>query len=63
MCKEHEMKKAQGLMFGLLLAGTAWGHHAAEGVVDEEIYAMIDSMVADTPHADLVLDPMPGDDM
>lgn len=28
-------------------------HHAAEGIVDEEIYAMIDAMVADTPHADL----------
>ncbi len=26
-------------------------HHAAEGIVDEEIYAMIDALVADTPHA------------
>lgn len=27
------------------------GHHAADGIVDEEIYEMIDAMVADTPHA------------
>ena len=35
-------------------------HHAAEGIVDEEIYAMIDQMVADTPHADLTFDSMGG---
>ena len=42
-----------GLM--LLLAMPVYAHHAAEGIVDEEIYAMIDEMVADTPHADLDL--------
>ena len=31
-------------------------HHAAQSVVDEEIYTMIDSMVADTPHAEMTLD-------
>jgi hypothetical protein len=35
-------------------------HHPAEGIVDEEIYAMIDSMVADTPHADMTFDTMGG---
>jgi len=30
-------------------------HHMAEGIVDEEIYEMIDTMVADTPHASLDL--------
>ena len=35
-------------------------HHAAEGIVDEEIYAMIDAMVADTPHADLDFSDMGG---
>lgn len=28
------------------------GHHAAEGIIDEDIYEMIDAMVEDTPHAD-----------
>jgi hypothetical protein len=31
-------------------------HHAAEGVVDEDVYAMIDSLVADTPHAEMTID-------
>ncbi|MBA3030460.1 MAG: hypothetical protein FP816_16835 [Desulfobacteraceae bacterium] len=37
--------------FGLALA-----HHPAEDIVDAEIYAMIDEMVADTPHATMVFD-------
>jgi len=57
------MKKALGVVLMLMLAGTVWGHHAAEGIVDEEVYEMIDAMVADTPHADLDFDEMPGDDM
>ncbi len=39
-----------------LAAVPALAHHPAEDIVDEEIYAMIDEMVADTPHADLVFD-------
>ena len=35
-----------------------FAHHPAEAIVDPEIYAMIDENVADTPHADLVLDDM-----
>ena len=35
----------------LLSAPTAFAHHPAADIVDPEIYAMIDSMVADTPHA------------
>jgi hypothetical protein len=31
-------------------------HHMAEGIVDEEIYEMIDTMVADTPHGDFSLE-------
>jgi len=38
--------------------GTAIAHHPAEDIVDEEIYAMIDEMVADTPHATLEFDGM-----
>jgi hypothetical protein len=33
----------------------AMAHHMAAGIVDEEIYEMIDTMVADTPHATLDL--------
>ncbi|MBU0481799.1 MAG: hypothetical protein KKG47_11940 [Proteobacteria bacterium] len=33
-----------------------FAHHAAEGIVDEEVYEMIDTMIADTPHADMTLD-------
>ena len=39
-----------------LAASPALAHHPAEDIVDEDIYAMIDEMVADTPHADLVFD-------
>ncbi len=40
---------------------TAFAHHPAADVVDEEIYQTIDTMVADTPHADLTFDSMGGD--
>lgn len=33
-------------------------HHNAAGIVDEEVYAMIDALVADTPHATLTFDDM-----
>ncbi len=39
-----------------LAASPALAHHPAEDIVDPEIYAMIDEMVSDTPHADLVFD-------
>jgi hypothetical protein len=31
--------------------GAAYGHHAAEGIVDAEVYEMIEALVEDTPHA------------
>ncbi|MCU7844414.1 MAG: hypothetical protein KZQ93_11305 [Candidatus Thiodiazotropha sp. (ex Monitilora ramsayi)] len=37
---------------------TALAHHPAADIVDPDIYAMIDSLVADTPHADLVFSDM-----
>ena len=42
--------------FFALSSVTAYSHHPAADIVDEEIYAMIDEMVSDTPHADLVFD-------
>ena len=44
----------------LVAAPAAFAHHPAADIVDPEIYALIDSMVADTPHADLVFTDMGG---
>jgi hypothetical protein len=43
-------------LYLLLGSGLAFAHHAAESIVDEEVYAMIDEMVADTPHAEMTLE-------
>ena len=43
-----------------LTTAPAFAHHPAADIVDPEIYAMIDSMVADTPHADLTFADMGG---
>ena len=57
------MKFLQSSVLVMLLSGTtAFAHHPAADIVDEEIYVIIDSMVADTPHADLVFADM-GDGM
>ena len=39
-------------------ASSAFAHHPAASVAPEEVYEMIDANVADTPHADLVMDEM-----
>ena len=51
------MKKVLGIIavFVAMTATPLWAHHAAEGMVDQEVYEMIDTMIADTPHADMVL--------
>ena len=41
-------------------AANVFAHHPAADIVDEDIYARIDSMVADTPHATLTFDEMGG---
>lgn len=49
----------QLIAMALLISSThLYAHHPAEGIVDEEVYDMIDSMVADTPHADITFDMM-----
>ena len=45
------------LMFN---AAPVLAHHPAADIVDEEIYENIDSMVAETPHADITFDEMGG---
>ncbi len=45
------------IAFSTVIASTAaFSHHAAEGIIDEDVYAMIDSLIADTPHADMTID-------
>jgi len=44
----------------LTVAAVAVAHHAAAGIVDEDIYAMIDDLVADTPHGEMTLIPVGG---
>ena len=44
----------------VLVALPVIAHHPAADIVDEDIYAMIDEMVSDTPHGDLVLSDMGG---
>ncbi|MDX2452315.1 hypothetical protein [Desulfosarcina sp.] len=40
----------------LLATVSAFAHHPTADILDAEIYDMIDSMVADTPHAELDFD-------
>ena len=44
------------------MSSPAPAHHPAADIVDEEVYAMIDEMVADTPHATLDFDDTMGED-
>lgn len=47
------------LMFlGILLVAPAWSHHAAEGIVSDDIWQRIDSMLedADSPHLNIDFD-------
>jgi len=52
------MKKTlffNSLLFGLMVVTPAWPHHAAEGIVSDEIWQMIDDNLvsADSPHLDI----------
>jgi hypothetical protein len=47
-------------LFLAMGSASVFAHHPAADIVDEEIYAMIDSMVADTPHATMTFDEMGG---
>lgn len=41
-------------ILGIASSG-AMAHHASEGMVDDEVYEMIDGLVAETPHSDMTL--------
>ena len=47
---------ALAICLAMVIASPVYAHHAAQGTVDDEIWLMIDEMVADTPHATMVLD-------
>ena len=54
-------KYLQSIILAMLVGSTsAYAHHPAAEIVDDEIYAQIDSLVADTPHATLTFDEMGG---
>jgi hypothetical protein len=54
-------KYLQAIILAMLIGSTsAYAHHPAADIVDEEIYARIDDMLADTPHATLTFDEMGG---
>lgn len=55
------MKKCIGLLAcGMLMStSVALAHHPLEEI-NEEIFLLVDEMVADTPHADMVFDDMGG---
>ncbi len=62
------MKKILGSLvvaftFFLFTTYGAFSHHMAEGMVDEEVYAMIDDLVADTPHTAVDFYEIPEDGM
>ena len=42
------------IMFALCSV-PVFAHHAAEGYTDDEVYEMIEGLVADTPHADMTI--------
>lgn len=55
-----KIKTAIALIGLFLFSFSAYAHHPAADVVDADIYATIDEMVSDTPHADLFTDEMGG---
>ena len=56
------MKKLFRLSALVLLFASShlYAHHPAADIVDEDVYAYIDSLVADTPHATMTFDEMGG---
>ena len=52
------MKKllTAALVSTAMAAFPAFAHHAAEGMVDDEVYEMIVTLLMDTPHAEMTVD-------
>ena len=41
---------------GMFFTVQVWAHHAAEGIVSDEIWETVDAVLSDTPHGSLDLD-------
>jgi hypothetical protein len=55
------MKKiviCSALLLAVLLSAPAWSHHAAQGIVSDEIWQMVDDLLeaADSPHLNIDFD-------
>lgn len=50
------------LLLASLLAGPAWSHHAAEGIISDDVWQMIDDNLeaVDSPHLDIDFDDVMG---
>jgi hypothetical protein len=50
------------LLLGSLLAGPAWSHHAAEGIISDDVWQMIDDNLeaVDSPHLNIDFDDVMG---
>jgi len=54
------MKKLVNItaILSVMVSTSVFAHHPAADMVDADVYEMIDSVVADTPHADMTFDTM-----
>jgi len=44
------------MFLGLLLVAPVWSHHAAEGIVSDDIWTMVDDLLEGSPHLDMEID-------
>ena len=43
------------MLLGMLFISTSWSHHAAEGIVSDDIWTMVDTLLEGSPHLDIDL--------
>ena len=41
------------VLLSALMSAPAWAHHAAEGIISDDIWTSIDDMLVETPHIEL----------
>jgi len=44
------------MLLCVLLTSSSWSHHAAEGIVSDEIWNMVDTLLEGSPHLDMDID-------
>jgi hypothetical protein len=40
-------------LLGVIMSASAWAHHAAEGIISDDIWTSIDDMLVESPHIEL----------